>query len=347
MKTLLTRRKTSERPTEDSQQPSESILCSLSVKPPNECEGYPYPMIPKDIPLESQFSFFMPRTSHPHGEALACSLYRSTMPKIPSAVDEAGFSGVHASTSPVIIICHGYMSWRNQMLLAHLAAGLTKRLDCHTLRFDFTGNGHSTGVFRHSNYDGEFSDLQAVISFVEQNMAYRVVCVIGHSKGAASVLRTAAEQDNCGDASTPRKIACFVNISGRFSVPHDYDVEKLLGVEKALELKQTGKVVLCKKSARECMITMDDVEERSKLDSSFVRSIRRSHVLTLHGSRDECVDVSNAKEFAKNTKNHELFIIEGADHNFNGLRHMPIMVDTIAEFVDKHMKCVLPRPNPS
>jgi uncharacterized protein len=325
----------------DSQLIWESILSLPSGKPPNECEGYPYPMIPRDIPLESQCSFYLPKTHHPHGEALACSLYRSMMPRKSNAVDEAGFHGV-----PVIIICHGYMSWRNQMLLAHLAAGLTKRLNCHTLRFDFTGNGHSTGVFRHSNYDGEFYDLQAVISFVEQNMACRVVCVIGHSKGAASVLRTAAEQDKCGDAPTPRKIACFVNISGRFSVPHEYNVEKLLGVEKAREFRQTGKVVLSNKGARECVMTMDDVEERSNLDSSFVRSIRHSHILTLHGSMDERVEVSNAIEFAKNIRNHELFIVEGADHNYNGLLHMPIMVATIAEFVDKHMISVQ-RPNPS
>lgn len=227
------------------------------------------------------------------------------------------------------------------MLLSHLAAGLTDRLGCQTLRFDFAGNGHSTGAFRQANYDGEFRDLQAVISFAEQNMACQVVCVIGHSKGAATVLRIAADQDKCGDASLSSKIPCFVNISGRFSVPHTYNVDKLLGAEKARELRKTGNVMLSQKGDRECIMTMADADERDKLDSSFVESIQSAHVLTLHGSMDELVEAGNALEFAKNIKNHELVIIEGANHNYNGLLHMPIMVATTAEFFEKHVRQVV------
>ena len=221
--------------------------------------------------------------------------------------------------------------------MAHLAAGLTERLHCHTLRFDFTGNGHSTGVFRHASYDGECRDLQAVISFVELNTACRVVCVIGHSKGAATVLRTAAEQDKCDGSSMPNKVPCFVNISGRFSIPHEYNVDKLLGAEKARMLRKTGNLILSKRGDMECIITMADVNERNKLDSSFVQNIQSAHVLTVHGSMDEHVEVSNALEFAKNIRNHEVLVIEGANHNFKGLLHMPILVATIADSIDKHM----------
>mmetsp|Transcript_24714 Transcript_24714/g.35372 ORF Transcript_24714/g.35372 Transcript_24714/m.35372 type:complete len:183 (-) Transcript_24714:48-596(-) len=49
-------------------------------------------------------------------------------------------------TKPVIIICHGAMSWRNQVLLINLSSELLTCLDAHILRFDFTGNGHSKGV---------------------------------------------------------------------------------------------------------------------------------------------------------------------------------------------------------
>ena len=296
-------------------------------RPPKECEGYPYPMIPRDFIPEEEVDFYLPTLD---GEALACSLYRSLGP-ITTKVEGMGF-GVDSS-KPVIVVCHGYMSWRNQMLLAHLAGGLQKRLDLHTLRFDFTGNGHSTGTFRQANYDGEYHDLQTVISFVQDKMKCRVACVVGHSKGAGAVLRTAAEQDTY-DSS--RRIPCFVNMSGRFYVQQEYDVEKRYGAEKARVLQQTGRIVLDQKGARECIMTIDDLEERSKLDSLFVKNIESATVLTIHGSKDGVVGVSNAHEFAKTITKHELLIIEGADHNYNGLRHLQTMVDAVAKFVHKH-----------
>jgi alpha/beta superfamily hydrolase len=244
--------------------------------------------------------------------------------------------GVDA-TKPVIVICHGFMSWRNQMLLAHLAGGLQKRLEYHTLRFDFTGNGHSTGTFHHANYNGEFHDLQTVLAFVHEKMKCRVACVIGHSKGVGAVLRTAAEQEtNDYDDSSRTRIPCFVNLSGRFAVPHEYNVEKRLGIEKARALNEDGRIVLDQKGARECAMTIDDLQERSSLDSSFVKNIQCSAVLTIHGSKDEAVHVSNAYEFAKAIAKHELLIIEGADHNYNGLRHLQTIVDAVAKFVDEH-----------
>lgn len=39
-------------------------------------------------------------------------------------------------------------------------------------------------------------------------------------------------------------------------------------------------------------------------------------VLTVHGSEDDVVSVEDALEFDKLIVNHELFIIDGADHRF-------------------------------
>jgi alpha/beta superfamily hydrolase len=288
----------------------------------------------RDFLAEEEVDFYLPTLNG--DEALACSLYRSLGPRA-TKVDGMEF-GVD-SRKPVVVICHGFMSWRNQMLLAHLAGGLQKCLEYHTLRFDFTGNGHSSGKFNAANYNGEFHDLQTVLSFVQDKMKCRVACVIGHSKGAAAVLRTAAEQETYDDEySSRRRIPCFVNMSGSFAVPHEYDIEKRLGAEKARVLKENGRITLDQKGARECVMTMDDLQERSSLDSSFVKNISSAAVLTIHGSKDETVDVSNAQEFANTIilAKHELLIIEGADHNYNGLRHMQTLVDAIAKFVDTH-----------
>jgi pimeloyl-ACP methyl ester carboxylesterase len=314
-------------------------------------------MTPTDFLAEEEIDFYIPitRNNSIHGEhqedLIACSLYKSLGPRTTTHIDGTGF-GVDDSNKPVVVICHGSRSWRNQMLLAHLAGGLQKRLEYHTLRFDFTGNGHSTGsIFHHHdanhNYNGaEFHDLQTVLSFVQDQMKCRVACVIGHSQGAAAVLRTAQEQeiyDDADDDSSRRRIPCFVNLSGRFAVPHDeYHVEKRWGAKKAPWARnETKRIVWGPKAAsRECVVTIDNVvQEPSRLDdSSLVQNNwkRAAAVLTIHGSKDDVVPVSHAQAFAKTIPNHELLIIEGADHNYNGLRHMPTMVDAVAQFVEKH-----------
>lgn len=82
-------------------------------------------------------------------------------------------------------------------------------------------------------------------------------------------------------------------------------------------------------------VTKDDVQERLELDSSPTRRIKNSHELTIHGRDDNVVNVSSAHKHAKAIQNHELKIIDGADHNFNGLKNMDELVSTISTFMGK------------
>jgi alpha/beta superfamily hydrolase len=320
--------------------PNKLLARSLPTgSPPTNCSGYPPALLPRDISEREQVHFYVP--TQDGNDAIACSLYHCTPDGSAKAANKVnGVVFDLDSSIPIIIICHGYMSWRNQMLLAHLAGGLQKTGCYHTLRFDFVGNGHSTGPFSTANFDREFQNLQAVLAFVQDKLQCRVACVVGHSKAAAAVLRTAVEQDTHGGAK--QRIPCFVNLSGRFLVPHQYDMSKRLSADKADELKREGKILLGRPpglpGGREFTMTMSDVEKRNLLDSSMVKNIQHAYVLTIHGSLDCMVGVDNAYEYAKTIPKHELFIIEGADHNYNGLRHIKVMVNAVATFVDKRSK---------
>ena len=54
-------------------------------------------------------------------------------------------------------------------------------------------------------------------------------------------------------------------------------------------------------------------------------------VLTIHGDRDEVVNVENAELFDEVIKNHILHVIPEANHNFNGFRFVNEVVDKIKE----------------
>lgn len=57
-------------------------------------------------------------------------------------------------------------------------------------------------------------------------------------------------------------------------------------------------------------------------------------VLTVHGSKDEIVPVEDALDFAKFIHNHELRIIEGADHEHT--YHQDDLIIIVLEFIKAH-----------
>ena len=93
-----------------------------------ECDGYPYPLVPK-INSQNEYNFYLPyeTSDGKYSGKLACSMYYhpksastaassvTTIPKPPVDLD---------TNIPFVIVCHGYASWRNQMLLSFLSGGL-------------------------------------------------------------------------------------------------------------------------------------------------------------------------------------------------------------------------------
>lgn len=65
-------------------------------------------------------------------------------------------------------------------------------------------------------------------------------------------------------------------------------------------------------------------------------SKRAYRVLTVHGSADETIPVNDALEFAKIIPNHELQIIEGADHKFSS--HQDELTSVVVRFVKESLQ---------
>lgn len=253
----------------------------------------------------------------------------------PAQLSLSNWSEIVDQQKPVVLLCHGVLSWRNQWLIHNLAAKLSRSLDCHTLRFDFSGNGHSLGEWGYSNYDVELNGLKKVVWYVENTMRCKVICIIGHSKGAASVLRFAWEQDSQErqPKKSSEKVPCFVNLAGRFTLPESNpSCLATFSIEQRRQLEETGKVHLTTRGSRKFIVTREDIEERSKQDMRHV-SLITSSVLTVHGDQDRTVSVDNAFQFDSAIKNHEICIIQGADHNFSGSTNMEKLEVVISKFI--------------
>ena len=131
-------------------------------------------------------------------------------------------------------------------------------------------------------------------------------------------------------------VPCFVNLAGRFVVPGEFDVKTRFSKEQCDELAREGKFTMKTFGGRQVVVTHEDIDERANASSAFASEIRTSHVLTVHGSADTTVDVENAKRYDESISKHTLKIIEGADHNFNGLKHISAIVGSIVGFVEEN-----------
>ena len=345
---------------------NKSAASPLSVppvqqRPPSECQGLPPPLLP-DLSSTSlcDVDFYIDGSETTDSQPrLACTLTwckdgidsaddSGKVPVPELTIDDVLLASTILPTSerrPVVIVCHGFLSWRNQMLISHIAAGVAQKLHCHALRFDFRGNGHSGGTWRSAGFDDELCDLRRVVDYVRNSLGCEVLCIAGHSKGSAAVLHYALEQEKRahrrgegGQKEEKRAVLvpCFVNLAGRFVVPGEFDVKTRFSKEQCDELAREGKFTMKTFGEKAVVVTQEDIDERANASSAFVSEIRASHVLTIHGSADTTVDVENAKRYDESISKHTLQIIEGADHNFNGLKHINAIVGSVVGFIQEN-----------
>ena len=127
---------------------------SLSVppvqqRPPSECQGLPPPLLP-DLSSTSfcDVDFYIDGSETTDSQPrLACTLTwckddsaddSGKVPVPEPTIDDVLRASTNRPTSerrPVVIVCHGFLSWRNQMLISHIAAGVAQKLHCHALRY--------------------------------------------------------------------------------------------------------------------------------------------------------------------------------------------------------------------
>lgn len=78
------------------------------------------------------------------------------------------------------------------------------------------------------------------------------------------------------------------------------------------------------------------MQERLDTDmKAAALSIKKSKVLTMHGTMDDVIPVGDARQFSELISNHELVEVEGADHMFSNPAHAEMMAAKVADFIGK------------
>lgn len=227
----------------------------------------------------------------------------------------------NVGSTKLVVLCHGFLSSKDDGTLVNLSSSLSSE-GISSFRFDFSGNGESEGQFLYGSYWKDVEDLRAVLVYF-RGKGHKVDTVIGHSKGGNAVLLYASKYPD---------ISTVINISGRFAL--DRGIKGRLGKDFKHRIHEYGFIDVKDKSGNVLYrVTKESLMDRLLTDTkSAALSIPKScRVLTIHGSKDEIVPVTNAFEFDKLIANHSLHVIEEADHNYT--RHQDDVVYSVLSFI--------------
>uniref|UniRef100_A0A0D3EG30 Serine aminopeptidase S33 domain-containing protein n=1 Tax=Brassica oleracea var. oleracea TaxID=109376 RepID=A0A0D3EG30_BRAOL len=225
-------------------------------------------------------------------------------------------------STETVVICHGFRSSKDRIPMPAIANVFEKAM-ISSFRFDFAGNGESQGSFEYGNYRREAEDLRSVLQHLRGENR-DISAIIGHSKGGSVVLLYAAKY---------KDVHTVVNISGRFFL--ERGIEMRLGKDYLKRIKENGFIDVRKFEYR---VTEESLMDRltTNTHEACLSIHENCRVLTVHGTHDRIVHVTEASEFAKYIKNHKLCLIEGADHEFTSHQHQ--LASTVLSFFKMDLK---------
>ncbi|KAL4296521.1 hypothetical protein GQ457_12G022380 [Hibiscus cannabinus] len=226
-----------------------------------------------------------------------------------------------AKSKEIVVLCHGFRSRKDYNTMTNIAAALEKQ-GISVFRFDFAGNGESEGSFQYGNYYREADDLHAVIQhFSGENRV--VSAILGHSKGGNVVLLYASKYQD---------IRMVINVSGRYDLKRG--IAERLGEDFMETIKKVGYIdVKNNTGGVEYRVTEEALMDRLGTDmrEACLKIDKECRVLTVHGSVDEIIPLEDALEFVKIIPNHQIHIIEGANHGYTS--HQTELASAVVKFI--------------
>lgn len=231
--------------------------------------------------------------------------------------------------SDTILLCHGMFDTKDSPMNHVLLNGLKDRWS--VLRFDFEGNGESSGEWEYAEYGREVRNIADLIEYSEKNYNIKVVVIIGHSKAGADVFIAASKLN-----LIKNKDCCFISIAGRltFGKPEKrFSKEELKKCEKEGSIMWEGyggKWKITQKSLDERQ-TMDPKKELKNIDEH-----RRKRILHVHGTIDTSTPTEEAYVIEKEIPGAEVKWVKDANHNFKGKEDL--LVKAIVDWLLQKLK---------
>ena len=234
----------------------------------------------------------------------------------------------NSSTSDTILLCHGMFGSKNSSLNLHLLSGLKNFWS--VLRFDFEGNGDSSGEWSYADYEREVRNISDIIEYSQDKYGIKIVAIIGHSKAGADVFISASRPNLIKNEK-----CCFVSLGGRLTFGKP---EKRFTKDELDKCLKEGEF-LWEHNGKKWKITQQAIDERKNMNpKNEVKNIseqRKKLILQVHGREDTSTPVEEAYVVEKEIPGAEVIWIEKANHFFKRVEND--MVNAVVDWLKKKL----------
>jgi len=213
---------------------------------------------------------------------------------------------------------------------ARRIAGRLAAMGIATLRFDFTGLGHSEGEFANTHFSSNVEDLVKAADYLAaRDMAPALL--IGHSLGGAAVLMAAADIPSA---------KAVVTIGAPFDPAH---VVHNFG-SKLAEIAADGEAQV-DLGGRPFCVRQSFVDDVSTANLAPAIAHLKRALLVLHAPGDTYVSIDNASQIFLAAKHPKSFVtLDNADHLLTRAEDAEYAAGVIAAWVHRYVPMVPPAP---
>lgn len=217
---------------------------------------------------------------------------------------------------PLVVFVHGYKGYKDWGAWDLMAKKFAEA-GFFFVTFNFSHNGTTVDspsdfadleAFGNNNYTKELSDLSVVIDhFIDHpNADPGKVVLIGHSRGGGISIIKTFEDERINGLIT----LASVDTLERFPTGQAFENWKRDGVYYALNGRTHQEM------PHYYQFYEDYEQNIHRFDVERATEMAKAHMLIIHGTKDEAVDVKHAEHLHILNPNSELFLIENANHTF-------------------------------
>ena len=222
----------------------------------------------------------------------------------------------------IIIFCHGYKGFKDWGAWNIMATEFAKAGFCF-IKFNFSHNGGTMHdpidfpdleAFGNNNYTKELNDLNDVISWSQDYFNDNLhvdttnINIIGHSRGGGIAIIKASEDNRINKVITLASVSDF---GSRSSTSGDLLNWEKTGVKFVLNGRTNQQMPHYYQFYEDFKAN----EERLHIQSAE-RRLRVPHLI-IHGTKDNSIDIIEARKLHQWNPKSKLLEIDGADHVFN------------------------------
>ncbi|AZA53602.1 alpha/beta hydrolase family protein [Chryseobacterium sp. G0201] len=237
---------------------------------------------------------------------------------------------------PLVIFVHGYKGYKDWGAWDLMAEKFAEA-GFFFVKFNFSHNGTTVEdphnfadleAFGNNNYSKELSDLGAVIDYFvkDSKVDDQKIVLIGHSRGGGiSIIKTFEDE----------------RINGLITLASVDTLDRFPKNEALENWKKEGVYYVVNGRTKQEMphyyqFYEDFEKDEYRFDVERATEMAKAHVLVIHGTNDESVNVKNAEHLHILNPNSELFLIENANHTFGSKEpweedNLPKELNTVVE----------------